>query len=349
MTIEPARTHRNRVATAPYLAVVEGRLPGLGAAAAIALVATFTGHHLPLLGAPVAAIVLGVALSPVLRGGAALGSGLRFASNTLLQVAVVVLGSQLSLTQIARVGVSSLPIMIGTLAACLTVAYLVGRLMGLEGDLNTLIGVGTAICGASAIAAVSPVIRARSHAVAYAISTIFFFNIAAVLVYPPLGHALGLSQDQFGVFAGTAVNDTSSVVAAASTYGAAAANQAVVVKLTRTLMIIPICLALGAIVERRTRTVLGAGAGRSARAPRVPFFLVGFLAVAGLNTVGLIPVAAHAPLQQTSVLLVTTALAAIGLLTDFGALRRAGLKPWLLGAVLWIVVGSSSLMLQWAA
>ncbi|GAC1385350.1 MAG: YeiH family protein [Marmoricola sp.] len=352
MSTEPGRTRPNHLEMAPIVRALGARLPGLGAATAIALVATLVGHDLPLLGAPVAAIVIGVALSPVLRGGAALESGLRFASQALLQLAVVVLGSQLSLKQIAGVGISSLPVMIGTLAACLSVAYLVGRVMRLDGDLNTLIGVGTAICGASAIAAVSPVIRARSHVIAYAISTIFFFNIAAVLVFPPLGHALGLTQEQFGLFAGTAVNDTSSVVAAASTYGAVAANHAVVVKLTRTLMIIPICLALGAIVERRRRKTHGHRADSesgAATVPRVPRFLVGFLAAAGLNTMGAIPAAAHAPLQQTSVFLITIALAAIGLLTDFRAMRRAGLKPWLLGAILWIVVASSSLVLQWAA
>ena len=347
VSTEPAYATTPRLDPAPLLGSVGRRVPGIAIATVIAAGAWVVGGRLPLLGSPVAAIVLGVLLSQFLARREGLQPGLRYASQTVLQLAVVVLGSQLSLRQIAHVGVSSLPVMIGTLATCLLAAYLVGRLLGLDPDLNTLIGVGTAICGASAIAAVSPVIRARGHAIAYAISTIFFFNIAAVLVFPPLGHALGLSQSQFGLFAGTAVNDTSSVVAAATTYGAAAANQAVVVKLTRTLMIIPICLALGAITNRASRRTHGSE--QAVKAPRVPLFLMGFLLVAGLNTLGGIPAAAHAPLRQASVFLITVALAAIGLTTDFGALRRAGVKPWILGAVLWIVVASTSLVLQLVA
>src|SRR5262249_23326221 len=153
-----------------------------------------------------------------------------------------------------------------------------GRAMRIDTDLRTLIGVGTAICGASAIAAVSPTIRAKSPAVAYAISTIFLFNIAAVLTFPPLGHLLGLSQHAFGLFAGTAVNDTSSVVAAASSYGSQAASYAVVVKLTRSLMIIPICLALAAMTSHREQGAQRMTVGRTVRL--IPWFLVGFLLVA---------------------------------------------------------------------
>jgi uncharacterized integral membrane protein (TIGR00698 family) len=272
----------------------------------------------------------------------------------VLQLAVVVLGSQLSLREVAGVGVSSLPVMVGTLAACLATAYVLGRRMGIDGDLRTLIGVGTGICGASAIAAVSPVIRARSTTVAYAMTTIFLFNVAAVLAFPPLGHLLHLGQDAFGLFAGTAVNDTSSVVAAATTYGAEAGNHAVVVKLTRTLMIIPVCLALSALVARRERggthaedaAVEGSG-GRLLRL--VPWFLIGFLVVAAANSLGAVPDSAHGPLQHVSVFLITLALSAIGLSTDVAGLRRAGPRPLLLGAALWVVVAGTSLLLQWAA
>ena len=166
----------------------------------------------------------------------------------------MILGSQLSLAQIAKVGLESLPVMLGTLVVCLAAAWLIGRWLGITGDLRTLIGVGTGICGASAIAAVTPVIGAVSIDVAYAISAIFLFNIAAVLAFPLLGHLLGLSQHAFGLFAGTAVNDMSSVVATATTYGAAATNFAVVVKLVRILMIIPITLALASGPGRRRRS-----------------------------------------------------------------------------------------------
>jgi uncharacterized integral membrane protein (TIGR00698 family) len=330
-----------------------GVLPGLTAAVAVAVVASLVGRILPLLGAPVAAIVLGVLLSGRARKQASLRPGLTLAAGLVLQLAVVLLGAQLSLGEVAHVGVSSLPVMLGTLSACLTAAWLLGRRMGIDGDLSTLIGVGTGICGASAIAAVSPVIKARSATIAYAMPTIFLFNVAAVLLFPPLGHLLHLSQTTFGLFAGTAVNDTSSVVAAASAYGPEAANHAVVVKLTRTLMIIPICLGLSALTARRRGAsnveVSGAGGvpGRVVRL--VPWFLVGFLLVASANSLGLVPAVTHAPLQGASVFLVTVALAAIGMSTDLAGLRRAGARPLLLGGMLWMIVTATSLLLQWWA
>ncbi|MEV6131725.1 putative sulfate exporter family transporter [Streptomyces violaceusniger] len=328
------------------------RLPGLALASSIAGAATVVGRLFPIVGGPVTGIVLGILLAAVLKPGARLRPGISTASGFLLQVAVVVLGSQLSLVQIVRVGISSLPVMVGTLVVCLAAAYWIGRGLGIVDDLRTLIGVGTGICGASAIAAVTPVIGAAGVEVSYAVSTIFLFNIAAVLAFPFLGHLLGMHQHAFGLFAGTAVNDMSSVVAAATTYGAPAADYAVVVKLTRTLMIIPICLGLTILASRRTRTA-PAGTTPHAR-PRtrvvelVPRFLVGFLLAAAVNTTGLIPDGAHHALGEISVFLITTALSAIGLSTDLVGLRRAGFRPLILGGFLWMVVSITSLALQLA-
>jgi uncharacterized integral membrane protein (TIGR00698 family) len=330
---------------------VPGYGPGLVLVVGLATIATAIGRLAPVIGSPVIGIAFGVLLSgwagrhPVLR------PGVSFAGRGVLQLAVVVLGAQLSLRQVANVGLGSLPVMLGTLAACLILAYLVGRRMGIDPDLQTLIGVGTAICGASAIAAVSPVIRAKDAAVAYAISTIFVFNLTAVLVFPPLGHLLGLSQHAFGLFAGTAVNDTSSVVAAAASYGGAASHYAVVVKLTRTLMIIPISLGLAEMVRRRDQRA-------SDPAPRLtghplrhtlkllPWFLVGFLLLAAANSAGLIPASSHSGLQSGALFLITVALSAIGLSTDLPSLRQAGHRPLLLGLLLWVAVATTSLLLQ---
>jgi uncharacterized integral membrane protein (TIGR00698 family) len=241
--------------------------------------------------------------------------------------------------------------MLGTLVVCLTLAYFLGRRLGISGDLRTLIGVGTGICGASAIAAVSPTIRAKNPDIAYAISTIFLFNIVAVLTFPPLGHALHLSQHAFGLFAGTAVNDTSSVVAAAGTYGAHASQYAVVVKLTRTLMIIPICLGLAALVRRRDRAQADVHTEGEQSALRralrlVPWFITAFVLVAAANTLGLIPAASHDSLQQAALTLITIALTAVGMSTDLAGLRRAGARPLLLGLALWMAVTIVSLSLQ---
>jgi uncharacterized integral membrane protein (TIGR00698 family) len=191
-------------------------LPGLALAGAVAVVATAAGRAVPVVGGPVIGIVIGVALRGRLGRRARLDGGPAFAAGPVLEVAVVTLGAQLSLREVAAVGASSLPVMLGTLGTCLLLAALLGRRLGIERDLRTLIGVGTAVCGASAIAAVSPVMRAKGQDVAYAVSTIFLFNVAAVLTFPLLGHLSGLDQHAFGLFAGTAVNDTSSVVAAAA-------------------------------------------------------------------------------------------------------------------------------------
>jgi uncharacterized membrane protein YadS len=328
-------------------------------------------------GGPVAAIVLGVLVGVTVRPGAALRPGIAFASRGVLQAAVVLLGAQLSLGQILRVGLTSLPVMVATLAVCLAAAQWLGRRMGVGGDLRTLIGVGTGICGASAIAAVTPVIGAAEAEVAYAVSTIFVFNVAAVLAFPVVGHLLGLSQHAFGLFAGTAVNDMSSVVAAGTAYGTAAGQYAVVVKLTRTLLIIPVCLALAARTRRHAgraaahntprvttgdtarittgRTTAGAshattGAAERVRVRRlVPWFLVGFVVLAATGSAGLVPSAAHQPLDRLSVLLITVALAAIGLSTEPSRLRRTGPAPLLLGACLWMVVSATSLAVPYTA
>jgi uncharacterized integral membrane protein (TIGR00698 family) len=313
------------------------RIPGAAALFAGAALATVLGRLVPVLGAPVVGVLLGVLAGrwlrhPVTAPGIALGA------RALLPAAVVLLGAQLSLRQVAHVGVDAVPVMLTTLAACLTVAQLLGRRLGVGRDLRTLIGVGTGICGASAIAAVTPVLRARDRDVSYALSTIFLFNVAAVLTFPLVGHLLGLSEPAFGVFAGTAVNDTSSVVAAATSYGSAAAGVAVVVKLTRSLMIIPICLGL-AVVRRRQE-------GTAAPGRLVPWFLVGFLLLATANSLGLVPAAVHPALTDVTAFLITAALVGVGLSTDIGGLRRAGSRPLLLGLALWVTVALTSLAVQ---
>jgi uncharacterized integral membrane protein (TIGR00698 family) len=320
--------------------------PGLLAVAVLAAVATCLGRVVPVIGAPVCAVALGAALSWRARQQPRLHPGITFAAGRVLQLAVVLMGAGLSLTQVVHVGAASLPVMLGTLTVCLTLAAVLGRRLGVNRDLRTLIGVGTGICGASAIAAVSPAIRAKNPDIAYAVSTIFIFNVAAVLTFPVLGHALHLDQHAFGLFAGTAVNDTSSVIAAAATYGTAAGQYAVVVKLTRTLMIVPITLALAAITRRADDDFDNENRSAASRAVGlVPWFLVGFLAVVAVNSLGLIPASAHPLIGTIAGVLVTVALAAIGLSTDVTAIRRAGAKPLLLGLILWIAVTATSLAL----
>ncbi|AGL16422.1 YeiH family protein [Actinoplanes sp. N902-109] len=319
---------------------------GLGVAGAVGLAATAAGSLVPLVGGPVLAVAGGVLLSPLTRRrAAALHPGLDVAKGPVLQLSVVLLGAQMSLGEVITTGAGSLPVLLGTLVVCLLLAQVAGKWLGVPRDLRTLIGVGTGICGASAIAATTPAIRARGADVAYAISTIFLFNVAAVLTFPVLGHLLGLSQHAFGLFAGTAVNDTSSVVAAAGVYGQDAVQYAVVVKLTRTLMIIPIVLVLTVLTRRRENRPGTTGA--RVAGSLVPWFLVAFPAMAALHSAGLVPAAAQAILHQMALLLIAVALAAVGLSTDVAALRRAGLRPLLLGFILWVSVSVTSLTLQY--
>jgi uncharacterized integral membrane protein (TIGR00698 family) len=320
--------------------------PGLVAAVVVAAVATVLGKVAPVIGGPVFAILLGVLLAaaiPALRAPR-LKPGLTFASKPVLQTSIVVLGTGLSLSQVAQVGGQSLPVMLGTLVIALGGAWLLGRALNVRGDTQTLIAVGTGICGASAIAATTAVIRAKESEVAYAIGTIFTFNIAAVLLFPPLGHLIGMSPHAFGLWSGTAINDTSSVVAAAFTYGGDAGPHSIVVKLTRTLMLIPIVMVLAILKSRKDSRVTGLR-GMPWR-KIVPVFLAGFLVAAALNSLGLIPVAWHPALSELGTFLITTALAGIGLSLRLADMRRAGPRPLLLGAILWVAVAAGSLGLQ---
>ncbi len=329
------------------LSGLQALLPGLAAVGLVTAAATFLGGLAPIVGAPVIAIITGIVISVVRRPSPAMGPGIAFASKKILQASVVVLGFGLSLGQVLASGARSLPVLIGTLAAALGMAWLAGKLLRLPKDLTTLVGVGTAICGASAIAATDAVINADEADVSYAIATIFTFNVVAVLLYPSIGHALGFSQRTFGTWAGTAINDLSSVVAASTIYGHAATTTGVVVKLTRTLAILPIALGL-AFMRRSQRSGSGTGPERQrfSLGSVVPMFILVFVAAVCANTIGLVPAGWHGGLSESATWMITAALAAIGLSTDVGHIRRAGLRPIALGAILWATVGLASLGLQ---
>jgi uncharacterized integral membrane protein (TIGR00698 family) len=234
--------------------------------------------------------------------------------------------------------------MLGTLVIVLTAAYFIGKALGLDRDLRRLLGVGTAICGGSAIAAVSSVIDVREADVAYAISAVFLFNVLAVLLFPPIGHVLALSQHAFGLWAGTAINDTSSVVAAGFVYGHLAGNQAVIVKLTRTTLIIPIVLFYAGKRIWRAR-----GSGEAVDGGRImPWFIVWFVAAAVLNTAGAVPPPLHAIFADSALFLIVVALTGVGLSADPKAIRAAGVRPLVLGFVLWALIAFSSLAIAHA-
>lgn len=323
-----------------------GRLRGIVLTVSIAAVAAMLGAKLPVIGGPVFGILFGMLVAATGRVGAAFRPGIAFSSRQLLQYSIVLLGAGLSLNQILQTGAGSLTVMLSTLFACLLAAWLLGRALAISNPLTLLIGVGTAICGGSAIAAVSSVMESEEKDVAYAISTIFFFNVIAAVLFPHLGRMLALSQEGFGLFAGTAINDTSSVVAAAYTYGQEAGVVGTVVKLTRTTLIIPIVLALAAYKAAQAQRQ-GAGTVTVGIRKLIPWFILWFLAAALLNTLGVLPPDLVSWATKIGKFFIVVALTGVGLSARFGEMARAGLKPLFLGFMLSTTVTVTSLVAQY--
>jgi uncharacterized integral membrane protein (TIGR00698 family) len=273
-------------------------------------------------------------------------NGINFSSKTILQLSIILLGGTLSLMQILKTGLSSFFVMIFTISVAFITAFGFGKLLKVETNLKKLIGVGTAICGGSAIAAISPIIEAEEHEVAYSISTIFLFNVVAVLLFPALGHLLGLSDYGFGLFAGTAINDTSSVVAAGYTISNAAGDFATIVKLTRTTMIIPISLIFMAWVMLSKKKD-AAGSVNYNIGKIFPWFILGFIAMAIVNSTGIINKECFFYIKESAKFMIVMALSAIGLKTDIRKMLQSGLKPLLLGLIVWFFVALTSLTVQY--
>jgi len=322
--------------------------PGLALAALLATVAMPFGKALPMIGAPVLALAAGAVAGMVLRRrdatGETFGPGLDLARQRLLGAAIVLLGLGLPLGSVMSVGKETAVVLLGTLLVGGVAAFFVGRMLAVDRESATLVAVGTTICGASAIAAATAVLRPDKQRVAYALGTIFVFNVAAVLVYPPLGRALGLSQEAFGLWVGTAINDTSSVLAAGVIFGAGAAHFAVIVKLVRSLAIVPLCIGLH-VGRRRLTAETGAPAGSLRQA--FPLFVVLFLAASIVAGLGILPTALTQPLATTSGWLIAAVLAAIGTSLSVERLRSAGVRPLVLGGALGLILGIASLGLMY--
>lgn len=326
----------------------------------IAVPAWLLGKQFEVIGGPVFAILIGMVLALVVPGSSAapLEAGVKFTSKKILQYAVILLGFGLNLAQIAQVGATSLPIIVSTIATSLIISFVLCRALRIPSKISTLVGVGSSICGGSAIAATAPVIDADDEEIAQAISVIFLFNVIAALVFPTLGGMLGLSNEGFGLFAGTAVNDTSSVTAAAAAWdgmhpGANTLDSATIVKLTRTLAIIPITLALAfwqvrkakrAAAEGRTEDVQASGSFDLKKI--FPFFILFFVLASIITTVFALPAAVTAPIKELSKFFIVMAMAAIGFNTNIVKLVRTGGKPIFMGACCWVGIAAVSLGMQ---
>lgn len=320
----------------------------------IAVPSWFLGKQMPLIGGPVISILLGMVVALFLKDRSQLEDGIKFTSKKVLQWAVVLLGFGMNLTVVLETGKQSLPIIVSTITVSLVIAFVLHKVMKIPGNISTLVGVGSSICGGSAVAATAPVIDADDEEVAQAISVIFLFNILAAIIFPLLGTLIGFSTDSgdaFGIFAGTAVNDTSSVTAAAATWdgmynlGTQTLDKAVTVKLTRTLAIIPITLVLAFIRTRKSKED-----GKKVSMKKIfPFFILYFVAASIITTVAIslgVSSSVFSPFKTISKFMIVLAMAAIGLNTDIVKLVKTGGKPIVLGGCCWVGITVVSLLLQ---
>lgn len=337
------------------------KLPGLIVCLAIAIPAWLLGKFVPVVGGPVFSILLGMVITLFWTDKGRFGQGIKFTSKYILQMAVVLLGFGLNLRVILDTGAQSLPIIVCTISTSLVLAYMMQKVMKVDVNSAMLVGVGSSICGGSAIAATAPVIDATDDEVAQSISVIFFFNVIAALIFPIFGHMIGMSTtsgDAFGIFAGTAVNDTSSVTAAASTWdsmwhlGTQSLDKAVTVKLTRTLAIIPITLVLAVYTAKKKSNTYGKAESENSFSLKraFPMFVLYFIVASLITTIVVsagVDASVFEPLKMLSKFLIVMAMGAIGLNSNVVKLIKTGGKPLVLGAICWAGITIVSLILQY--
>lgn len=333
--------------------IFQKKVPGVLFCTILALPAWFLGEKFPLVGAPVFAILLGMIIGNFHTNREQTAEGIAFTSKYVLQIAVVLLGFGLNLTQVVKVGTESLPIIISTILVSLIIAFLLQRWLKLDVNTATLVGVGSSICGGSAIAATAPVIQAKDEEVAKSISVIFLFNILAALIFPTLGELLHLSNHGFAVFAGTAVNDTSSVTAAATAWdavhGSNTLDGATIVKLTRTLAIIPITLGLSFYRAYKMQKNGGEAKQTFQLGKSFPTFILFFLMASIITTIASsmgVDTVIFDNLKVLSKFFIVMAMGAIGLNTNPVKLVKTGGQAIMLGAICWVAITCVSLFMQ---
>ena len=329
--------------------------PGIILSVGVALVACWIENLLPihLIGSAVIAMFIGIILNHFLRNTKVFASGLKFTSKKILKFAIVLLGLSLNITTILNVGKMSLTVMIFTLLTCFGGGYFIGKALGLNWKLSNLISAGTGICGGSAIAAIAPTIDADDNDVAYAMSATFLFDMAMIVLFPIMGQAMGMTDQAFGIWAGTAVNDTSSVVATGYAFSEGAGDFATMVKLTRTLAIIPtvIIFAFVQLRLKRKEALANSQNGSELKAnfsitKIFPWFILGFLAMSIVASVFEVPAAVVSGTKSASKFLMVCALAAIGLNTSFSSMRKAGIRPMVHGFIISVLVVIVALVVE---
>ena len=274
---------------------------------------------------------------------------LKFTSKKILKAAIILLGASLSVSTILSVGKMTFFVMIFTFAMCFGAGFFIRKLFGLNWKLSNLISAGTGICGGSAVAAIAPVIDADDKDIAFAMSSTFLFDMVMIALYPLMGKALGMSDIAYGIWAGTSVNDTASVVASGYAFSEAAGDFATMVKLTRTIAIIPTVLVFAWIgVRMKKKEMQTSSGGKKVNMMKIiPWFIGGFLLLAIANSIGFIPAAVSGIMKTASKFLMVTALAAIGLSTSITDFKKAGLKPMFYGITIDTLVTLTALVVIW--
>ncbi len=307
-------------------------LPGLALVLLVAVVARLLGRFTGPVPDVVLALIIGLSIRNIAKPQG-IEAGTKFTLFYVLRTAIILLGAGLSVQAVIRTGSSTLALIVTLVVTSMLLGLLLARLFNLKGTIGTLIGAGTAICGGSAILTVGPILGASDEEIAYAVTTIFTFNIVALLVYPAIGHAIGMSQTAFGSWTGTAVNDTSVVVATGLVYGTAAGAVATIVKLTRTVLLVPLAVIVGLVHAARTQSESSATVVQRAL-KAMPWFVVGFVAMAALNSLGVFPPDVGRDLSLTASFLIVAVLAGVGLNVDLRKMIRLGPRPMLVGFLL---------------
>lgn len=321
-------------------------IPGILFVIAIALVAHGIGMIFPIIGGAISGILLGIMINHFIGTSKRFVLGIDYTLKTLLKVAIILLGFSFSLTDVLAVGKSSLIIVIITVISGLFFTYYIGRLFGLRENAALLIGAGTAICGATAIVTLSPVIKAKEEELTYAINTIFLFNIIAILSLPLIGSLFSMADHHFGIWAGAAIHDTSSVVAAGYAYSDEAGATAIVVKLARTLMLIPLVMAAAIWQTLRMKGRTQAGKTEKVNILGVfPYFILLFLAVVLINTFVSLPAVISTTAGTVAKFVIVMVMVSVGLKTDLRHIIKVGYKPLVVGFIASVLISVISISL----
>ncbi len=315
---------------------LRNKLPGVALVFIIGVLANSLGKDFPLIGGAVIAIIIGIMVRNFLGIPTVFSEGISYTLKTLLKTAIVLLGFGLSYASIFQLGYEAILLVVVAVLAGILFTFLLAKLFRLSGNIPILVSLGTAICGATAIVTSSPIVRAKEEETAYAINTIFAFNVLAVLFYPLIGQLISMPDHIFGIWAGVAIHDTSSVVAAGYSYSSAAGDTSVIIKLIRTLMLVPVTLILSIIVSMKSK----GAAGSKVKISKVfPIFILFFAGAVAVNTIFSLPTSITSVTDGVAKFLILMVMASVGLGTDFKKIKSVGLRPLFLGLLSSVMMG----------